>query len=79
MLYFFLKRKLEKFNFDFFFSSLREIPKWERAYCWILMLTGLLGGIAATYVACENIFYSEITLPCWWPGAEVKNIGGSHG
>ena len=75
---------MQNCNFDFFFSfffSYREIPTWERAYCWILMLTGLLGGIAATYVACENLFSSTAVPPCWWPGAGniTYSSGGSHG
>ena len=43
----------------------RKLPLWERAYCWILIIVGLIGGASATYTAVTNVFGASFSLPCY--------------
>ena len=57
----------------FFFSNIhRTIPLWERIYCWVLMIVGLLGGIASTCIAVYNLTSAQFSVPCWVPGASAN-------
>ena len=52
-------------HFYFFF---RELPLWERIYCWVLIVVGFLGGAAATVISVNNIVNSGssgFNLPCY--------------
>jgi len=37
----------------------KEIPLWERIYCWVLIVVGFAGGAVSTYVAIKNIVYDD--------------------
>ena len=43
----------------------RKIPKWERIYCWFLILISLLGGAAATYISIKGIVQTDFQMPCY--------------
>jgi len=57
----------------------RTIPKWERVYCWLLIVIGFAGGCLATYQALVNIFLSSLSEPCYLM-SDTSNItlAGGH-
>merc|ERR1739838_160697 len=57
----------------------RTIPKWERVYCWMLIVIGFAGGCLATYQALVNIFISSLSEPCYLM-SDTTNItlAGGH-
>jgi len=54
----------------------RNIPLWERVYCWALILIGIIGGCCATYTAGYNIFNSSLSVPCYIDDKIV--VSGGH-
>lgn len=60
-------------------SAPRRIPLWERIYCWILIVVGFAGGVLATYIALNNIFGSEMSVPCYLlDDASNITVSSSH-
>jgi len=60
--------------------SNKEIPLWERIYCWLLIAIGLAGGIAATYQAVQSLFGTSMTLPCYLQSeSQQLETGGGGG
>ena len=58
----------------------RDIPLWERIYCWLLIAIGLAGGIAATYQAVQSLFGTSMTLPCYLQSeSQQLETGGGGG
>merc|ERR1712062_544783 len=55
----------------------RELPTWERVYCWVLIVVGFLGGAAATYISLQNIVSSNFQMPCYLQSGNVT-IDASH-
>ena len=59
----------------------RSLPLWERVYCWILIVVGLVGGASATYTAITNVFGASFSLPCYVKpfieGATIE-VSASH-
>jgi len=55
----------------------RRIPMWERIYCWILIVIGVMGGALATYQATMNIVGSSMTMPCYID-SNITVTGGGH-
>lgn len=55
----------------------RELPLWERIYCWVLIVLGLLGGAAATYISIHNIVSTDFQMPCYLQSGNVT-IDASH-
>merc|ERR1719414_2195054 len=49
----------------------RELPTWERVYCWVLIVVGFLGGAAATYISLQNIVSSNFQMPCYLQSGNV--------
>ena len=67
-----ITQKVSFCNFIF-----RELPTWERVYCWILIVVGFLGGAAATYISLQNIVSSNFQMPCYLQSGNVT-IDASH-
>merc|ERR1711894_828229 len=55
----------------------RELPTWERIYCWVLIVVGFLGGAAATYISVKNIVSTSFQMPCYLQSGNVT-IDSSH-
>merc|ERR1719278_505613 len=43
----------------------RTLPLWERVYCWVLIVIGVLGGCCATAYALMAIIDSSFCPPCY--------------
>ena len=60
----------------------RKLPLWERIYCWVLIVVGLVGGASATYTAINNVFGASFSLPCYVKpfidGAGEIEVSASH-
>jgi len=56
----------------------RKIPVWERVYCWILILIGVIGGICATITAFMNIFSTSLSVPCYLSSNQTITGSGGH-
>jgi len=60
----------------------RKLPLWERIYCWVLIVVGLVGGASATYTAITNVFGASFSLPCYVKpfieGAGEIEVSASH-
>ena len=56
------------------------MPLWERIYCWVLIVLGLIGGCCATYIAVKNVVMTDFKMPCYLQSAnETLNIApGNH-
>ena len=59
------------------FVIFRELPLWERIYCWVLIVIGLLGGAAATYISVVNIVSADFQQPCYIGGGNIT-VSASH-
>ena len=63
-------------------SVFRKLPLWERIYCWVLIVVGLVGGASATYTAITNVFGASFSLPCYVKpfieGAGEIEVPASH-
>ena len=64
----------------FLFSTPRIIPKWERVYCWLLIVLGIAGGCLATVQALLNIFSASMSAPCYLMDdpSNITIAGGGH-
>merc|ERR1711936_1183454 len=60
----------------------KEIPLWERIYCWVLIVVGFIGGAVSTYIAIKNIVYDENGIQvgqCYLGGdSEISAGSGGH-
>ena len=56
----------------------RKLPIWERTYCWIIIIIGLLGGASATYTAVKNIVSTEFAMPCYLQTDGNITVSASH-
>lgn len=58
----------------------RIIPKWERVYCWLLIVLGIAGGCLATVQALLNIFSASMSAPCYLMDdpSNITIAGGGH-
>ena len=63
-----------------FLFSTRIIPKWERVYCWLLIVLGIAGGCLATVQALLNIFSASMSAPCYLMDdpSNITIAGGGH-
>ena len=59
-------------NFQIFITQLysynslfRVLPLWERIYCWVLIVIGVVGGASATVTAVYNIIATDFSVPCY--------------
>ena len=43
----------------------RNLPLWERWYCYFLIVIGLLGGACSLYIAFQDIFSTKFQIPCY--------------
>ena len=43
----------------------RILPLWERIYCWVLIVIGVVGGASATVTAVYNIIATDFSVPCY--------------
>jgi len=43
----------------------RVLPLWERIYCWVLIVIGVVGGASATVTAVYNIIATDFSVPCY--------------
>ncbi len=55
----------QKYGWYFLNAHFRELPLWERVYCWALIVLGFVGGAVATYTAVRNIVSTEFMVPCY--------------
>merc|ERR1719391_370221 len=62
--------------------SKKELPLWERIYCWLLIVLGLVGGISATYTAVLNLVSANMSTPCYLQmlvaNATEIEVSGGH-
>ena len=67
-------------NFYVSSSIFRIIPKWERVYCWLLIVLGIAGGCLATVQALLNIFSASMSAPCYLMDdpSNMTISGGGH-
>jgi len=56
----------------------RIIPRWERIYCWCLIVLGVAGGCCSTYTACRNIVTAEFASPCYISQNQNSTLELSH-
>jgi vesicular inhibitory amino acid transporter len=57
----------------------RRVPLWERIYCWVLIVIGILGGACATYNAMSDIIATSLSVPCYLMSADSNiTISSSH-
>ena len=56
----------------------RTLPLWERVYCWVLIVIGVLGGCVATAFALMNIINSEFCPPCYVNIPCNETMSASH-
>lgn len=55
------------FSLLFMSNYFRQVPLYEKAYMWELILVGIVGGIASSYSAIEVIINDPLSKPCYWP------------
>jgi len=58
----------------------KEVPLWERIYCWVLIVVGFAGGAVSTAIAIMNIAGGDgFSPPCYiMSGNETMPISTSH-
>lgn len=56
----------------------RTLPVWERVYCWLLIIIGIIGGCCATYTAVKNIVSADFQVPCYLQSGNVTIAMSSH-
>ena len=61
----------ENMIYDKLFSFSRELPTWERIYCWVIIVIGLCGGALATYKALKNIVITDFAMPCYLQSVNI--------
>jgi len=52
----------------------RNLPIWERTYCWVVIIIGLCGGASATYTAVKNIVSTDFAMPCYLQVSTLLNF-----